>query len=742
MIDRQTVRRILDAANIVEVVSDYVHLTKRGVNYVGLCPFHNERTPSFSVSPARGICHCFSCGKGGSPVNFIMEKEGINFHDALIRLADKYGIKVEERELTDEERREQSQRESMLTVNDWAMRRFCENMKATEEGRNIGLQYFYQRGVTQQAIDKFKLGYALDKPTDLYDAAKRQGYDLEALQQVGLCGIGSQSGKPYDRFRGRVIYPMLNAAGKVIAFGGRGIKGEAAKYINSPESAIYHKSNELYGIYQAKNAIVRQKQCFLVEGYMDVIGMWQSGMENTVASSGTSLTDSQVALIHRFTDKITVIYDGDSAGIHASLRAIDMILAHNMDVRLLLLPDGDDPDSFARKNTPEQFREYVAKHEEDFIDFKVRVYAQQGDSPAARTEALKSVVNSIAQVSDLIQRTMFIQKASQLMKVSEAIVTQSVATAREGVIQAQRKRRENARIEAEGGTPEENKAGAGETSPVGTKTGTVPTGSPDAASQRKPALIPESPSLIYNVEKQVIEYVVKYGMLPFCPSENQEDPEDTSQWLNVTEYVGAELQMDDMSFSIPLFAKIFSRVAEMITAFREQLSARTAGLLQELQEEHEAWLKGMADQTLSIADIEKAEARWKEYAAEKQTATLDDFTADWIGHELGSDPDDDTRRFVLDTIIPRYTLSKYHSKNVHVLSERERLDELVPRAMTEWKDALLQAERKRLEAELTRAATAGDVAKVQELMSKIQEIVRMRSEAAKTLGERIVIPRR
>ena len=356
MSDKATVKRIIDAADIVEVVSDYVSLTRRGANYVGLCPFHNERTPSFSVSPSRGICHCFSCGKGGSPVNFLMEKEGINYHDALLRLADKYGIKVEERELSDEERAEQSRRESMLTINEWSMRRFIENMNATEEGRNIGLEYFYQRGITKQAIDKFKLGYALDKPTDLYDAAARQGFEIQTLIDVGLCGLSSNGNRPYDRFRGRVIYPMINSAGKVIAFGGRGIKGEPAKYINSPESDIYRKSNELYGIYQARNAMTRSKHCFLVEGYMDVIGMWQSGMENVVASSGTSLTDGQAALIHRFAEKVTVIYDGDSAGIHASLRAIDILLAQKLDVTLLLLPDGDDPDSFSRKHTPEEFR--------------------------------------------------------------------------------------------------------------------------------------------------------------------------------------------------------------------------------------------------------------------------------------------------------------------------------------------------------------------------------------------------
>ena len=361
MIDKATVKRIIDVADIVEVVGDYVHLVKRGSNYMGLCPFHNEKTPSFSVNRQRNICKCFSCGKGGSPVNFIMEKEGVNYHDALLHLAKKYGIKVEERELTDEEREQQSERESMLVVNEWAMRQMESNLTESEEGKTVGLQYLYQRGITKEAIAKFHLGYAIDKGQDLYDKAIKSGYDIKHLKSVGLCGE-SQQGRYYDRFRGRVIFPVHNPAGKVIAFGGRGIKGEPAKYINSPESQIYVKSNELYGIYQAKTSIIRQNKCYLVEGYMDVIGMWQSGMENVVASSGTSLTDGQIALIHRFTENVTLIYDGDAAGIKASIRGIDLLLSHNLNVKVLLLPDGEDPDSFSRNHTPEEFREYIAKH--------------------------------------------------------------------------------------------------------------------------------------------------------------------------------------------------------------------------------------------------------------------------------------------------------------------------------------------------------------------------------------------
>jgi len=724
MIDKATVKRIIDAANIVEVVSDYVHLTRRGANYMGLCPFHNERTPSFSVSPAKGICHCFSCGKGGSPVNFIMEKEGINYHDALIRLANKYGIKVEERELSDEERAEQSRREAMLTVNEWAMRRFQENMNATEEGRSVGLAYFYDRGLTKQAIEKFKLGYALDKPTDIYDSAMRQGFDAEALCAVGICGRSQRDNRPYDRFRGRVIYPMINSAGKVIAFGGRGIKGEPAKYINSPESDIYHKSSELYGIYQAKNEIVRRKRCFLVEGYMDVIGMWQSGMENVVASSGTSLTDGQVALIHRFTDNITIIYDGDSAGIHASLRAIDICLAQKMNVTLLLLPDNDDPDSFARKNTPEQFRRYVDEHQMDFIEFKAHVLGHASTS-AGRAEALKSMVESIALVSDLISRTLYIQECSRLMNIPESVITAEVAHIAEKVVLAQRKRREQARIKAE--------------VPDSPASDTPPTPEANTGEVAQPLSRPAD-SLITVVERHVLEYVVKYGMLEFAGADKE--PIDGLPTLLVAEFVRDELTLDNMSFTTPFFNELFLRILAMIPTFRAKEEEHRQQIKAQQLSEHEAWVQEISAKSMSIRELEIAEEKQSAMEHEHLMAEMRCFAAEWIGRELGSDPDDNVRRFVLDTITERYTLSMYHSKNMHVETEEEKIPELVPRAITEWKDAILLEQRKQLEKQLADAGAAGDTALTEQILRSIQENAAMRGELAKALGERILIPRR
>ncbi|MDE6681963.1 MAG: DNA primase, partial [Muribaculaceae bacterium] len=442
LIDRETVQRITDAADIVEVVGDYVHLVRRGANYMGLCPFHNERTPSFSVNKRKNFCYCCSCKQGGSPVNFIMKKEGLSYHEALLHLARKYGIEVKEKELTDEERRQQSEREAMFVANEWAMLKMKENLFETEEGRNIGLSYFFgQRGITQEACEAFRLGYAIDNGSALTTEAKKAGLDIGVLKKVGLVGE-SQEGRIYDKYRGRVIFPILNTAGKVIGFGGRTLKNDKAKYINSPESEIYKKSNELYGLYQARTSIGRDDKCYLVEGYFDVIGMWQSGMKNVVASSGTALTDGQIALIHRFTENITLIYDGDRAGIKAALRGVDMLLHHKMKVKVLLLPDGDDPDSFARKHTPEEFREYVAQNETDVITFKAKVLVNdiKGD-PQGRINAVQDMVTTLAHISDPISRDVYIQECSRLMQVPEETVLKSVMNKRAELIEQWKRER-------------------------------------------------------------------------------------------------------------------------------------------------------------------------------------------------------------------------------------------------------------------------------------------------------------
>lgn len=740
MIDKATVKRILDAADIVEVVGDYVNLTRRGANYMGLCPFHNERTPSFSVSPSRGICHCFSCGKGGSPVNFIMEKEGINYHDALLHLARKYGIRVEERELSDEERAEQSIRESMLVTSEWAMRQFEDNLK-TPDGQAIALSYLYGRGITQAAIDKFHLGYALDKGTDLYDKAKRAGYDPEVLIATGICGKSSRDGRPYDRFRGRVIFPIQSASGKVIAFGGRGIKGETAKYVNSPESLIYRKSNELYGIYQAKNAIVRQKKCYLVEGYMDVIGMWQSGMENTVASSGTSLTDGQIALIHRFTETVTLIYDGDAAGIKASLRGIDLLLSHKLDIKVLLLPDGDDPDSFSQKHTPEEFREYIDKNEEDFIAFKTRILMNDTEAGTAsgRASAIHSIVTSIACVPDMIKRSLYIQETAMRLNVSEKLLTIEVGKALEETTAALRKRRQLNRLEYE--RQEQELAQAVGLTPSNQHSSQQPI---EASAQQTVGIVParqvskslaqKSINPIQKAEKSLIEYIIKYGMVSFC------ETEIPNQWISVATYIKAEMDSDNMSFSTPLYKSLFDRILELTDEYYIEEERKTAELQQQQQAEHDKWCEEIAAQGLSMAEIETKEKTFTEAQQNRFKEDIDNFACDFLGRRLGSDSDDATRKLVLNTITPRYTLSKYHFKNVHVATERERLADLLPRAIFEWKDALLADMFAKTRQELAAAVAVADQTAMNRHLKMLQQITDLRREVAKNIGERIITP--
>ena len=424
MIDKQTVDRILDAAQIVDVVSDFVTLRKRGVNYIGLCPFHDEKTGSFTVSPAKGIFKCFGCGKGGGPVHFIMEHEQLDYVGALKYLAKKYHIEVVEKELTPEEQQSQSDREAMFALNTWAQSYFTQQMNDTDDGRAIGLSYFRSRGFTDETIAKFGLGYCLDKSDAMTMTALQAGYKADFIEK---CGLGSRrdNGTWYDRFRGRVIFPVHTLSGKVVAFGGRVLKKDdkTAKYVNSPESEIYHKSNELYGIYFAKQSIVKQDRCFLVEGYTDVISMHQAGITNVVASSGTSLTPGQIRLIHRFTPNITVLYDGDAAGIKASIRGIDLLLEEGMNVKVVLLPDGEDPDSYAQNNNASDFIDFIDKNQVDFIRFKIQLLLNEiGNDPIKRAGLIQDVVHSISLIPDNIVRSVYAKECAIQLDIDEKVV--------------------------------------------------------------------------------------------------------------------------------------------------------------------------------------------------------------------------------------------------------------------------------------------------------------------------------
>lgn len=438
MIDRPTIAKIMDATKIEEVVSEFVTLKKRGINYVGLCPFHNDSNPSFSVSPTRGICHCFTCGKGGNAINFLMELEQMTYPDALRWLAKKYKIEIQERELTNEEKQRESERESMFIVNDWAAKYFQDILLHDVDGIAIGMAYFRGRGFRDDIIRKFQLGFALPKRTALAEAAKAAGYNPKYLVDTGLCfkvdkdEAGNKSGedKILDRFSGRAIFPWFSVSGKVVAFGGRVLdsrtKGVSQKYVNSPDSVIYHKERELYGLYQAKKAIAKEDCVFMVEGYTDVISMHQCGIENVVANSGTALSVHQIRLLHRFTSNIVLLYDGDNAGIHAALRGTDMLLEEEMNVKVLFLPDGNDPDSFARSHSAEEFRRYIQENQTDFIQFKTDILLRGLTDPVKRSQAINSIVESISKIKNQITRASYITDCSHRLGVNEAIIVNAL----------------------------------------------------------------------------------------------------------------------------------------------------------------------------------------------------------------------------------------------------------------------------------------------------------------------------
>ena len=438
MIDKPTIARIMDSAKIEEVVSEFVTLKKRGINYIGLCPFHNDSHPSFSVSPTRGICHCFTCGKGGNAVNFLMELEQMTYPDALRWLAKKYNIEIQEREMTNEEKQRESERESMFIVNDWAAKYFQDILQNDVDGRAIGMQYFRSRGFRDDIIRKFQLGFALPQRTALYDEAVKKGYNPKYLVSTGLCfkvdkdEENNRSGqdKYLDRFSGRAIFPWLSVSGKVVAFGGRVLdtrtKGVSQKYVNSPDSEIYHKERELYGLYQAKKAIAKEDCVYMVEGYTDVISMHQCGIENVVANSGTALSIHQIRLLHRFTSNIVLLYDGDDAGVHAALRGTDMLLEEEMNVKVLFLPNGNDPDSFARNHTAADFKKYIEDNQADFIQFKTDLMLRGVTDPVKRSQAINSIVESISKIKNQITRASYITDCAHRLGVNEAIIVNAL----------------------------------------------------------------------------------------------------------------------------------------------------------------------------------------------------------------------------------------------------------------------------------------------------------------------------
>ena len=539
MIDRPTIDRIMDATKIEEVVSEFVTLKKRGVNYIGLCPFHNDSHPSFSVSPTRGICHCFTCGKGGNAINFLMELEQMTYPDALRWLAKKYHIEIKERELSSEEKQRESERESMFIVNEWAAKYFQNILQNDVDGRAIGMQYFRSRGFRDDIIKKFQLGFSLNQRTALADAAVKEGYNPKYLAATGvLIASDKEPGQYFDRFSGRAIFPWFSVSGKVVAFGGRVLdsrtKGVNQKYVNSPDSEIYHKERELYGLYQAKKAIAKEDCVFMVEGYTDVISMHQCGIENVVANSGTALSVHQIRLLHRFTNNIVLLYDGDAAGVHAALRGTNMLLEEEMNVKVLFLPDGNDPDSFARNHMAEQFRQYIADNQTDFIQFKTDIMLKGVTDPVKRSEAINSIVESISKIKNQITRASYITDCSHRLGVNEAVIINALnGFIRNGMSEQVKEERRAA------GLRDQN----------------------IAMPQQRPVQSAITPlDKLREVEDLLIKIVIHHGDEKIIV----EDSEGNKVELPAAQYIYLDMQGDDFKFHNPIYNQIMDEAMEHI----------------------------------------------------------------------------------------------------------------------------------------------------------------------------------
>ena len=694
MIDQPTIDRILDAAQIYDVVSDFVTLRKRGVNYVGLCPFHDDKTPSFYVSPAKGLCKCFACGKGGNAVHFIMEHEQMSYPEALKYLAKKYGIEIKERELSSEEKIAQSERESLFIVNNFARDYFQNILKNHVDGRSIGMAYFRSRGFRDDIIEKFQLGYCTESHDALAQEALKKGYKKDYLVKTGLC-YETDDHRLRDRFWGRVIFPVHTLSGKVVAFGGRVLagatKGVKVKYVNSPESEIYHKSNELYGIYFAKQAIVKQDRCFLVEGYTDVISMHQSGIENVVASSGTALTPGQIRMIHRFTNNMTVLYDGDAAGIKASIRGIDMLLEEGMNIKVCLLPDGDDPDSFARKHNATEFQAFIQENETDFIRFKTNLLLEDaGKDPIKRAELIGNLVQSISIIPEAIVRDVYIKECAQLLHVEDKLLVSEVAKRREKQAEqqaerAERERRSAARANAEAGVngshtaatnPDAQQAGyPSQSLPAGLPSETPP---PFPPEEEYVSFIPQEGKEgqeFYKYERLILKMVVLYGERVMCNVTNEEGQETP---ITVTEYIVNDLKEDELAFHNPLHRQILTEAAERI---------------------HN-----------------------------------EGFTAEryFVAH-----PDPVISKLSVELISNRYQLRK--SQIEQMVTDEERLYELIPRLMINFKYAIVCEELKHTLFALQNPAIANDETQCNSIMERYNELNKVKSIMAKRLGDRVIL---
>ena len=715
MIDQATIDRILDAAQIVDVVSDFVTLRKRGVNYVGLCPFHDDRTPSFSVSPARNICKCFACGKGGNPVHFIMEHEQITYIEALKYLAKKYGIEVKERELSNEERQAQNDRESAFIVNQFARDYYHDILLNNPDGRSIGMAYFRSRGFRDDIIEKFQLGYALQQRDAFPKTAIAKGYNEKFLTSyeakvkvndreetvtkgTGIC-YKREDGQLVDRYAGRVIFPWISLSGKVVAFGGRLLdsrtKGVAQKYVNSPDSEIFHKERELYGIFQAKKAIVKEDCVYMVEGYTDVISMHQCGVENVVANSGTALSKYQINILHRFTNNIVLLYDGDEAGIHAATRSAEMLLQEGMTVKVCLLPDGDDPDSFARKHTAQEYRQFINDNATDYIRFKTNLLLKQaGNDPLKRGEAIREITKAIAIIPEAIMRDVFIKEAADMLGIEEKRMVGYVADQRKTNREAEDKRKAVAAQSPQVPQNQDVSQGPAPLDVVSSQSemrdappmppiddlpnrDMSPNREEVQAGNELISVNSQSAKALYKYEFHIMQLVVRYGEKIMC---ELTDEEGNNTPVTVIDFVSSTLEQDDMVLTNPLFREMLKLAVE---------------------HQHET-----------------------DFSAERY----------FINH-----PNTAISQMALELVSERYQLSKYHSKYQTIVADDQRLQELSTEITISYKYAIVNESLQEVLRQLQDPAIAVDGLKCAQTIKRYTELREIQAELAKRLGERVVL---
>ncbi|MDR2919811.1 MAG: DNA primase [Tannerella sp.] len=697
MIDQVTRDKILDAANIVDVVSEFVTLRKRGVNYVGLCPFHTDKTPSFYVSASKNICKCFACGEGGSPVYFIMKHEQLSYHDALRFLAKKYNIDVQERELTHEEKQAQSDRESMFIVNNWAQKHFSSRLHEHEEGLAIGLRYFVERGFREDIVKKFQLGYSLEKRDDLYQTATKQGYKKDFLEKTGLVTF-YENGAANDRYRGRVIFPIHTMSGKIVGFGGRILKNneKTAKYVNSPESDIYHKSNELYGIFFAKQAIAKADKCFLVEGYTDVISMHQAGVENVVASSGTALTHGQIHMIHRITNNITLIYDGDAAGIKAAIRGVDLLLEEGMNIKIVLLPDGEDPDSFARKHNAFEFSVYLQQHETDFIRFKTKLLLNEaGDDPIKRAKLISEIIHSIAVIPDNIVRSVYVKECSDLLDIKEQTLLNELNKIRANKRNTSTQTKTIPTATLATAIPQNEWTDQSAQLPEITETNIS---HQETSSVKHPPKAFISPFKAY--EEALLLYVIQYGERTLF----EYVEENESIVIKVPEYIHSELGNDDLAFLTPHYKHILDDAISHcheanFMAARHFLSHTNPSVSQTAINLTGTNHKQFFDEV----ELEEVNAEIKETTDKKQLAKLEKI------------------------------------KEQIQQKQMEEFEHALRRDIFAFKEAYVIQQINAINKKMKELQTNGDVEEAIKLMAELQRLNEIKVILSKELGERIIL---